>query len=609
MKIMELENNQSLVPSNLAPSSRDARRVFIRIRVRNMLEKDENYRDPNNPNEIRDDKVEEIKIALETDIPKAEIAFDNIWNQISNDTTHLDFNDPAYREDYKRLATRYRNLRIFQGSLQNFRQHLVRIIVFGATADNPDYLGQSAPSREKLHRLVDRRLRTTERMLFSVSTLWGGRWQGKMKAIRDNPAGPWKDGWNRIFEYPRIPRRNPRTHQDFFEGICNPHPDEPHFCQTPGMMDWRIGSQNQLKREIAVNQNSTNNWDPEGSYKFFLKTGVDPIVAINEIFKGKENFKERNLLFCDHVIHLLHLEAFIFSRRNSTSWLTWLRNEISSKPKGWFRIWKSWSDDDFLAGLGNPSKIFSMRKIHKSQLQVGDHFIMYLHPAYDNASPDGYWRLENAVVVMVGKHLFVQGHGTNPSFAESEDIPKPKRRDREKKSDYNLNSMKGRMIKKFNNTLDFLRRKVESRLEMENPEPEIQYGGNGVLVRRKEPTASDFIPSMQKADWWLRWNPYDINLKDKYEINFIEDAENRKLAWDRHKIKYYPFQEDIHAYFPLWEPNGPPNRAGKITAIKPVLISHDMVAAWSWFFPKEGNAEDNIMVIRPDEGVLEPGEL
>src|SRR5262249_20251110 len=70
--------------------------------------------------------------------------------------------------------------------------------------------------------------------------------------------------------------------------------------------------------------------------------------------------------------------------------------------------------DNFLAGDHEKSSwYFEQLQIRQDDLQVGDHLIVYNHPAYDHLTLHGVWRLENAVVVQTLPEIRMQGHGSD----------------------------------------------------------------------------------------------------------------------------------------------------------------------------------------------------
>ena len=338
------------------------------------------------------------------------------------------------------------------------------------------------------------------------------------------------------------------------------------------------------------------------AYGFELKPDGDAAAAIESLFVPSRDFKRRNLLYCDHVIHVLHLEALLFSRKKRDPDTAWLTHLVDTHVVGWIRIDVSWNRGDFLGSDGAPAPFFTKVKIRPEQLQVGDHIRIFAHPAYDNATIDGYWRLENALVVDL-EPLRVQGHGINPLFPEH---PQPR-----------IRSMERQMLKLFNLSLERRRADVERLLASGSGADTIDFGRAGAqLAAVKPPGTSQYVGWAQKADRWLVWQytgsvspallPFLGGfIADPEENDIAQDAARRAEAKRRHRIEYDP--ANGLGYFPLWEPyqhvDGTPVRDanGKIEVVHPVIVTSDMVAAWSWFFPLDPEDVDRTWAIRPTE--------
>jgi hypothetical protein len=110
--------------------------------------------------------------------------------------------------------------------------------------------------------------------------------------------------------------------------------------------------------------------------------GDDPVAAVRGLFAGSERYDERNLLNCDHAIQCLNLEALLECRSETVGNTTWFSTLIAAKPAGWRRINSPWTLTRFLGSDGAPT-FFTVQKVSTSDLAVGDHVIVYNHPAYD----------------------------------------------------------------------------------------------------------------------------------------------------------------------------------------------------------------------------------
>lgn len=576
MKLADLIRDSNLVPKNLGREERSTRGGFINIRV-NILR----AATPN-PVNIPDADVAGLRTQLIKELGQADAAFKTILARVNSDTTAKKLLPLADVDS--RMLNRYLKQGLIPGNLAALRQRLVRFIIWRAVAIDSRLLD---PAKiEDLHLLVDRRLRLVERMLYDVGRVEGGERTWNAKAIRADPSKPWEDGWNRMFEYPRIPQKLGKSgdRAKVFKGACNPDPKG--SCQTPGLTDWTVHGVEHLllKDTTRLNSSAAPLWQrpPNGNhYKFFLKYNPppteDPVQAIEQLFTPSKDFKARNLLFCDHVIHVLHLESLLFSKKKRDPSTIWFSDAVRVNAPGWVRIDFGFQNGTNFLASDKDTTFFQALRIAHHELQIADHLIVYNHPAYDKSSVGGVWRLENAVVVQVYPGLLLQGHGTNPlTFA----------------------TMKQTMIGLFNNELERLRQRVRDHIKAGKSETEINFGNNeGKLVQRWGAGASLYTPSNARADWWLRWE-HD---SEKDEAAIAASPTRSSLAKRIHKIEY----DGTHGYFPLWEPvlrrNKAPltNSSGKVFRIQQVKVTADMVAAWTWFLPEKEADRGKLAVIRP----------
>ena len=126
-------------------------------------------------------------------------------------------------------------------------------------------------------------------------------------------------------------------------------------------------------------------------------------------------------MYCDHTIHALHIEALIFSemKRRAATDTAWFDTLATTKGQGWLRLSYPMAASGsipnslgkYLVGSGEPT-FFEHVRVRPQDLQVGDHLIVYNHPAYEFTTLHGAWRLENAIVVQTTPDLRVQGHGS-----------------------------------------------------------------------------------------------------------------------------------------------------------------------------------------------------
>jgi hypothetical protein len=389
---------KQLSPSSLAADERQVTSDWVRRRVRALIAADATIKDPSNAKDITAAATPSVLATLQAELTKVRTAYAAIWGRVKGDTAFLTLD----------RATIAKTVTIFPltNAPASLRPRMVRCLVYQAIA--ADQTLADPANIDRLHILCDRRLRITEQMLYQVGTRDGRDWDAK--AIAAAPGGEWKDGTSRMFEYPRV-------WQKVFLGPCKP--DQNGVCAAP-MQEWTRRGTAYIWRAVSANTTAAPAWpaNPKDSYELDYKPGTfpDAVSAINALFTPETDYKQRNLFYCDHTIHTLHLEALIFSRAKRGQGAAWLETELSANAKkpNWLRVrnpMRSMSSD-FLASIGTPSHFTYDKNVHPGDLQIGDHLIIFNHPAYAAATHTGVWKLENAVVVQTVPSLLMQGHGS-----------------------------------------------------------------------------------------------------------------------------------------------------------------------------------------------------
>ena len=573
MAVTDLLKDARLVSTSKDASLRGLTRDFVLRRVRMLVQLNPGDADPSRPGDITPAATVAFGNLLARDIPKVIAASDVILTRVARDTAHLSL-DPAIR---RKRGTRLPPLPLKDA--RGNRQRLVRAIVYQAAAEN---ITLADPANiERLHRLVDRRLRSVERMIYDVGRVALRGWN--KQHIATHRGGPWLDGYERIFEYPRIPTWA-------FLGAC--FPNSFRRCSAP-MDAWgHVAGDVNLGSNIIANKAARDVWKVKDTYEldFDPSKGVPAVTAIQQLFKPSTDFLERNRLYCDHVIHALHLEALEFSNTKRNAGTAWLDAEVASHPPRWLRIHAQFDKPGPFLGDLQKSVFFEHLNVRESDLQVGDHLIIYNHPAYRRAAVDGVWQLENAFVVQTFPTLMMQGHGS-PLLTKG--------------------GMWDVMIDLFHTELKKRRADI---LELRRPRTRLfdqKFEGiDGVtflLARKVEPSASQYAPALQHADWFIVWIVKKDD--DERELAIRTDPVRAAFVKERHLIEYT--QERINnkletvGWFPLWRPSkkgGVERRKnGKITAIEEVTIKQPDVAGWTWFFDPDPKKRDRVPVIRPRE--------
>src|SRR5262249_32215829 len=145
---------------------RSVRRGFIITRVRSKLRHDPSLvEDSQQPvKKLAATKLPEIRAELARDIPRADLAYEEIWSLVARDAAQskllpLESSPPIWRKYRGRI-----------GSPRAMRRRLIFQIVWRAVAADSSLLILSE-RLEDLHMLVDRRLRTVEQMLYYVGNV------------------------------------------------------------------------------------------------------------------------------------------------------------------------------------------------------------------------------------------------------------------------------------------------------------------------------------------------------------------------------------------------------------------------------------------------------
>jgi hypothetical protein len=636
MPIADLLRDSRVLPATLKGELRDVTRDFVLRRVRALVDLNPADRDPARPGDITAAATTAIRDLLLKDIPAVAAAEATIWSRVSGDQKLLPL-DPAVirkRVSDQPPATGARAL----------RRRLVRSIVYQAAAR---LITLADPANiELLHRICDRRLRIVERMLYDVGRADNRAWKSVAA------AGPWTDTLERVFEYPRVPK-------SVFVRSCNPNDANFGFCRAP-MTGWRRPVDGyDLTGPNRVGPAASASWvkNAKDTYSFEYTrpaaTAPDSVAAIEQLFTPSSDYLKRNLFYCDQVIHSLHLEALAFSetKRRAVGDHAWLENEVKANGPGWLRLYYQFGTPaNFLGGDHEKSSwYFEQLQARQDDLQVGDHVIVYNHPAYDHVTLHGVWRLENAVVVQTLPELKMQGHG---SYI------------------FTVGGAQRVMAKLFNDELDQRRKDVEPLAAVRADGPNavtvdsvarlrvgmmidivhatsgaviaaqraitaikastgvVTYNGadatattahrlqrartvsfgfetidaDGLTLMRRVPAAqSDYAGIHQRADWFVAW------LTGDEEKKVFADPARAAFAKEYQLVDYTEVPsgtgKSLFGWLPLWRPTlkgGQPNRVdGKIANTEPVVLGPRNIATWTWFSDPDPAKRFLVPVIRP----------
>jgi hypothetical protein len=235
--LRDLLRDRAIITDSLAGEERVFAKNFVARRVRVFIDANPSSARPDRPGDLTDIATKGVAATLVKEIPLVRTALTAIQALVKADAkkgVHL----PVDRSATKRVLDRPPS-----GDAASMRQRLLLSIVYQATA--ADIRFAEPPNLVRLHNLCDRRLRLVERMLYEVGRSAVRAWKSKPP-----PAGPWPDGLERAFEYPRVPRR-------FFLGTCQP--DAKDTCKAP-MDAWHLGDDNTIVGPLRTNPGTTALW-------------------------------------------------------------------------------------------------------------------------------------------------------------------------------------------------------------------------------------------------------------------------------------------------------------------------------------------------------------
>ena len=646
MPLSELLKNPALVaPRPKDPDDRTFIPDYIARRVRTLLA-DPHFGDQAKDGDITAVATPTVADMLAKELPKVRATWQQIATHVAADAAvHL-------KIDTGTLAKRGTlRKKIYSSDPKTYRRWLVRTIVYQAAADDITLIDPA--QFDRLHRIVDRRLRIVERMIYDVGCTAG--YPFNPEQVRAHPGGPWTDGYERLFEYPRVWRGT-------FESVCKP--DATGQCSPP-IQDWSVRTGGVFViGPVRANPAATPSWvpNPDNDYELDYEdgAGLDPVAAVQQLFTPSKDYLGRNLMFCDHTMHALHLEALVFAyaKRNFQGVLVGIiRNNMNVAGTRWLRIYIPFHGERFLGGDGEP-QFFDAKSVRARDLQVGDHLVVHNHPTYSATTVDGVRRLENALVVQTVPELLMQGHGSQINTQ---------------------GAMWELMLGLFRGELDKRRADVESRanvlsfganrVQVDAPElfsrrahidivsadsaesvlaanrqitaiqgGRITYDGASVssakphrvrrahvlafngtreaiegplhhlvplyrLMRRVPASASQYDTANQRADWYVTW---EADATEASIAMIPKEAAFRK----EHQLVEYTVEPDgsiqkTVGWFPLWEAvksgGVPVRKNGKIVATQPVQVNVRNIAGWTWWFNSDPKQRDRVAVIRPKE--------
>jgi hypothetical protein len=320
------------------------------------------------------------------------------------------------------------------------RRDWVNVIVWRAAAISGDSPGHPdalwVPSADGhtahladtvLDEIVDRRLRTCERMHHQVSSASALARGAVLRGT--SPAGPWTDGFKiRMFEYPRIRVSRGAIGANLPAIIGAANIAEWDATATPAQ-HWRwenvhhrrIRWTDELTRMAPA---SAGNWTQTADYNVILSPapGVTASNALATLFTPSTDWWGRSWMFCDHVVSALHVEALWLGLTRRTGSNTAF-DDVLSTDTNYIQLSAFVGyhpPTPMLMGGGAEDTWFDNKSVPEADLQIGDQLILwnsYLYPFLLTAE----WRLENSIVMDIDSDpatgslrrdsLKLQGHG------------------------------------------------------------------------------------------------------------------------------------------------------------------------------------------------------
>jgi len=631
--LVDLVKDARLVSKSPDADVRGLTADFVLRRVRRLVELNPADADPARRGDITAAATRTLADFIARDLPKVQAAAEEMWRRVSADAAHLPI-DPVTQ---RKRGTKRPTSTLKAARAQ--RRRLVRSIAFQAAAH--DITLADPGGFDRLHRICDRRLRVVERMVYDVGR--PGRRAWNLAQIESHRGGPWRDGYERLFEYPRIPA-------SLFARTCRP--DSTFRCSAP-MQEWGYPPGDiYLHAAVRANPPARASWRrQEYELDFVAGAGMNAVTAVQKLFEPSSDFLARNLMMCDHTIHALHLEALVFAMTKRGRGSAWLDAEVAANGARWLRVHVPFGKPErYLAGPGE-SLFFEHVSVRQGDLQVGDHLIVYNHPAYA-ATTAGVWRLENAVVVQTFPELLMQGHGSavlnqgamwkamikyfRDELAEHRaavdglarierfgpntlvvnqtqflgsgmrvDIVRDDASEALLAADRQIVSVSGRIVRYSGASVSAQprHRLRRARGTLFDDRKEAIDGNTFRLARRTPPATSQYDGGHQRADWFLIWRAQEE------EEAIRKDAARAAFVKAHHLVEYTREQESGKAttigWFPLWLPatkgGSPVRRNGRIVSTDPVEVQLRNVAGWTWFFDPNPAKRDLVPVIRPRE--------
>lgn len=415
-------------------------------------------------------------------------------------------------------------------------------IVWRAVAIHSDVLWKSSgPSPQlqvdALDEILDRRLCAVEQMQFTVNSFGFGKYRRDWKV--QGPTGPWVDGFRgRAFEYPEVA---PSLR---FEPFLSQMPDwRPDVSLTP------LGPITSVQYEPKVNHPPTHfrkevdaawEWDKDPSkpwIHFRPMSTLTPAAIIEDMMTPREDFWDRNWVYCEHVGSLVNITALGFALLRRTGNADAF-NAVMNQSK-YVRLGPVVGDshDRNILMADDKDPYFENTEVAMDDLQVGDFVRFWNSRLYELLPPyGGAWGSEFSLVMGVdvdgkkgtvlrpvsgGPQVWLAGHGIHTTLYNS-------------MASEATNYLKKRLIK------------PRIFLALESNDRHLDEGHAYVRWSPYETLDSAWWAEIPKDKWHDEWG---YNTQDD-----VLKAMPRTVAKENGGTGYKPPPTDDAVYFPLYEP-------------------------------------------------------
>jgi hypothetical protein len=393
-----------------------------------------------------------------------------------------------------------------------------------------------------LDEILDRRLRTVEQMHCNVNS--GGLFVSTLNRawVVAGPNGPWTDGiLVRNFEYPFLPKK---PFEPFLSKMGNWRDQGTTLLFLPAGDLENPQASTRFAKGLGKSWKVLVDPDTSESWPTFQPTGpLKHADVFRRMFSTpREDFFERNWLYCDQVGSSVNIEALEFGiQRRPGPHPTF---EAAMIKPGYVRVGhvvRTHGEQNLgILMSDDADEFFENAFIDLEDLQVGD-FVCFWNTQMYGLIAGGAWRNEYAHIMDVdadaltgkaktalsGPQIWLSGHGVLKSL---------------------YGAMATELTAHIKGMLDDLRNRLKSALASNTPPP-VTLAGQSLV--QWSPYENFDAPGA----WWIKI-PKDVWRK-KWTYTSVEETIKsvpRTVAKEVGGTGYHPPPEEDAVYFPLFEP-------------------------------------------------------